>query len=277
MIKSALLLLVLVTTGSGGVNHATEGMLQASVGDYVGAMKSFRMARSDQMEKEAYMAWGLASSKMGKYRSAAAKYGMAAGRDPKDGDPLALMGECYLRGNAPRDAIAAFARVKNRPLSDPVGMKIMWATATNMVGVYEQGLALFREAGKIAPPERKGEIVRGEAASLIGLRRFRDATQLLDVHLNETPNDSLALALLGEAYLKDGAYDRATRSLEEALAKGAPVGPTAYNLACAESRREKWEAACEALKRSCASGFECRKPMESDPDLAPLKGRGCLK
>ncbi|MBF0169682.1 MAG: tetratricopeptide repeat protein [Nitrospinae bacterium] len=271
-------LTAVILTGASpvSVNHAKEGLIRYGAGDYVGAMESFRMARSADMGKAAYMAWGMATLRLEKYRSAAAKFGMASGKDPSDGDPLALMGESYLRDGSPREAIAVFARIGNRPLTDPVGVKILWGVASNGAGAHAHALSLFREAGRTAMPQRRGEIVRGEGAALIGLGRHDEADERLGRYLRENPDDAGALALAGEASLKRGSFDTASRRLRTALDKGAPVGPTAYNLACAESRRGAFDDACAALRRSCAAGFDCATPMRADPDLLPLRDRGCL-
>lgn len=152
MLKETLFSAIILVMAAPGGNHAADGIAKVGVGDYVGAMDSFRRARSGNMDKTAFLAWGKAALALGKYRSAAAKFGMAAGRDSSDGDPLALMGEAYLRAGDFQEAVAAFARIGKRPLSDPIGARILWATATNGAGVYAQGLAMFRQVKKKAPP-----------------------------------------------------------------------------------------------------------------------------
>jgi tetratricopeptide (TPR) repeat protein len=258
-------------------NAVDEGIALYRQGAYGAAAERFRSARPAQMTKGAYLAWGMASYRMGKYRSAAAKFAQAAAKDHADGDPLALMGDSYLRAGEPAEALRAFTAIGEKRLTDKPQALILWGSAANAAGNHPMAEERFAEAERISPPERSVEITLGRAEAAMGMGRHDRAEAFARTVLARANNHPGGLFLLGSARLKGGGYGAAIDALEQALAAGAPVGPTAYNLACAYALSGEWENGCAALERSCGAGFDCLTPAADDADLADLRQRSCYR
>jgi tetratricopeptide (TPR) repeat protein len=83
--------------------------------------------------------------------------------------------------------------------------------------------------------------------------------------------DAVDLGLLGLARLKLGRPQDAIPVLERAVAKSGPVEDR-YNLACAYALAGRSEEALNTLELAVAGGFSDKKLLQSDPDLANIRG-----
>jgi hypothetical protein len=86
------------------------------------------------------------------------------------------------------------------------------------------------------------------------------------------PDDAQAHFRLGLALLRLGKPKEALPWLEQAEALGWPVAQVAFRLACVRTRLGQSEEAWKQLERAARNGFSQVSLLESEPDLAPLRG-----
>ncbi|HYG04079.1 MAG TPA: tetratricopeptide repeat protein [Chryseosolibacter sp.] len=84
------------------------------------------------------------------------------------------------------------------------------------------------------------------------------------------PNDSNLLTALAHIMASQAKYKEATDYYEQAVAL-SPNANDFYNLACIYSRQGDINKCFENLDKAVSHGFNSRKDLESDPDLAQLK------
>lgn len=84
-------------------------------------------------------------------------------------------------------------------------------------------------------------------------------------------DNARAWFMLGNAELGRGKAARAAKAFQTALDKGWYPSVGAYNLACAQARAGRSEAAFAALDQALAAGWADPTHMEKDTDLASLR------
>ena len=89
--------------------------------------------------------------------------------------------------------------------------------------------------------------------------------------------NSFTYGQLAFAQLGANRNAEAIKTYEEAFAVGIPPGPNTrgaayYNMACAHTRLKQLDKAFEMLNKAVDEGFANRSTLETDDDLAPLRG-----
>jgi tetratricopeptide (TPR) repeat protein len=280
MIRGVVCLLALVffitpQSVSAGETAVDRGMKFYREGNYPEAMKSFHVSRPRDLNKEAYLAWGISAFRLGKFQSALLKLNKAFSIDPNDGNLLALIAQCQLNLQKPADTLRSLRAAEKLKVTDRGEADFLWAVSAGLVGSHEEAVARFQSA-LAQKPDKEFEIRLGMADSLRELKRLDQAGDQADKALRLRPGDPQALERLGLIRLKMGKYDEA----EQAFAEVARVNPNSainrYNLACARARMGKKPEACEDLKSAFALGIDKATAM-NDEDMAVLKDTTCFK
>ena len=86
------------------------------------------------------------------------------------------------------------------------------------------------------------------------------------------PDDTRALILGGVSLARLGERERALDMANRALSVDPDDSALLYNVACVYASLNEKERAIETLERSVDRGFGQREWIETDPDLAPLRG-----
>jgi len=112
-------------------------------------------------------------------------------------------------------------------------------------------------------PTTKGRL---EALGLGFLARFYAA------ETRRHPNNTEALAELGHVLTRLGRHEEGLE-VDRQLVRIAPHDATVhYNLACSLALCGRPDAALDALEEAVAKGYDDAPHMQSDPDLASLRG-----
>ncbi|MBI5369448.1 MAG: hypothetical protein HZA54_20615 [Planctomycetes bacterium] len=86
--------------------------------------------------------------------------------------------------------------------------------------------------------------------------------------LRSNPRHVMALAMVGHAFTRIGAHDKAL-SIDRSLVALMPADPIChYNLACSLSNLGQVEDAISEIERAIDLGYEDVRFLEKDPDLA---------
>lgn len=89
--------------------------------------------------------------------------------------------------------------------------------------------------------------------------------------LQDHPNFAEALMALGEAYTRQGWYDKGL-AIDRQLTQLRATDPVVwYNLACSLSLVNRLDDAMEALKQAIALGYDDFVFLSRDPDMAVLR------
>ncbi len=95
--------------------------------------------------------------------------------------------------------------------------------------------------------------------------------RFLEGVVSRAPRFVEALAVLGDAYTKIGAYDKGLR-IDQRLVKLRPSDPVVwYNLACSYALTEQNDAAFAALDQAVRCGYRDWAHMRRDRDLETLR------
>lgn len=273
-----MLTLVLVFSPPGvsaGETAVERGMRFFSAGDYPKAMRAFHLSKPRDLNKEAYVAWGMSAFRLGKYQSALLKLDKAFRMDPGDANLLTLIAQCQLNLKKPADALRSLRATETLKVTDRGTVDFLWAVSAGLAGSHEEAVKRFQSALP-AKPEKEFEIRLGMADSLKELKRLDQAGKQAEKALRLRPGNPQAMERLGLIRLKTGKYDEAERILAEAVRISPRSAVNQYNLACARARLGKKPEACEALKSALSLGSEKTSAM-ADEDLAVLRDEPCFK
>jgi len=271
----ALLLLFSTHAVSAGETAVDRGMKFYREGNYQEAMKAFHVSKNQDLNKEAYMAWGLSAFKLGKYESALLKLTKAFNIDSGDGNLLPLIAQCQLNLQKPVDALRSLRATEKLKVTDRGAADLLWAFSAGLAASHEEALQHFQSA-LTAKPDKEFEIRIGMADSLKELKRMDQAGEQVEKALRIRPGDPQATGRLGLIRLKMGKYAEAERILAEAVRVSPNSAVNQYNLACARARLGQKSGACEALKSAFVQGVNKAEAM-TDEDLAPLRDEPCFK
>lgn len=252
-----------------------RGIRLFRAGNYHEAMRAFHVSKNQDLNKEAYLAWGLSAFRLGKYESALLKLNKAFKIDPGDGDLLTQIAQCQLDLQKPVDALRSLRAAEKLKVTDRGAADLLWAFSAGLAGSHEEALQRFQSALN-AKPEKEFEIRLGMADSLKELKRMDQAGEQVEKALRIRPGDPQASGRLGLIHLKTGKYAEAERILAEAVRDSPNSAVNQYNLACARARLGKKPGACEALKSAFSLGVGKADAM-IDEDLTALRGEPCFK
>ena len=258
-----------------GQTAVERGMKFFREGNYQEAMKSFHVSRPRDLNKEAYMAWGLSAFRLGKFQSALLKLEKGFKIDPGDGNLLTLIAQCQLNLEKPLEALKSLRATEKLKVADRGDVDFLWAVSAGLAGSYEESIQKFQSALALKP-DKEFEIRLGMADSLKELKRLDQAGEQAERALSLRPGDPLGMERLGLIRLKMGRYREAERMFGD-LVKGNPKSAVnQYNLACARARLGKQAEACDSLKSAFAFGVDRASAM-NDEGLAGLKEADCFK
>jgi tetratricopeptide (TPR) repeat protein len=252
-----------------------RGMKFYRQGNYQEAMRAFHLSKNQDLNKEAYLAWGLSAFRLGKYESALNKLEKAFKIDPGDGNLLTMIAQCQFNLQKPVDALRSLRASEKLKVTDRGAADLLWAFSAGLAGSHEEALQRFQSA-LTAKPDKEFEIRLGMADSHKELKHMDRAGEELEKALRIRPADPQAAGRLGLIRLKMGKYEEAEKILAEAVRLSPNSAVNQYNLACARARLGEKPAACEALKSAFAQGVAKADAM-TDEDLAPLRDEACFK
>ena len=154
--------------------------------------------------------------------------------------------------------------------------------AYNSLGRMLAQKRLFDEAGTayekaMSLGVRHGGIYNGLGQTRLSQRRYAEAADLLNRAVELGARSSMTYGQLAFAQLGANKNEDAIRSYEQAFAAGIPPGPNTrgvayYNMACAYARLKQVDKAFEVLNKAVDEGFANRNTVQTDEDLAPLRG-----
>jgi tetratricopeptide (TPR) repeat protein len=271
----AFVLLIAPLGASAGETAVDRGMKFFREGNYQEAMKAFHVSKNQDLNKEAYMAWGMSAFRLGKYESALLKLNKAFNIDPGDGNLLTVIAQCQLNLQKPVDALRSLRATEKLKVTDRGAADLLWAFSAGLTANHEEALQHFQPA-LTAKPDKEFEIRLGMADSLKELKRMEQAGEQVEKALRIRPGDPQATGRLGLIRLKMGKYVEAEQILVEAVRTNPNSAVNQYNLACARARLGEKLAACEALKSAFAQGVNQADAM-TDEDLTPIRDEPCFK
>ncbi len=172
-----------------------------------------------------------------------------------------------------RGEVEAVHQVWNEAAGGPDGRDPqLWralALARRSMGSAVGEMAALEQAVELEP-ERLDQRQRwGKLAGRLGGWRFVE--EAFGPILDHPDLDDLDLGLLGLARLRAGKPLEAILPLERAVAIGGGAA-NRYNLACAYALVGRAQQALQELEGAVDAGFTDEKLLESDPDLASVRG-----
>jgi len=136
--------------------------------------------------------------------------------------------------------------------------------------IVRETLDFYRDL--FAPPAPTGppSLAKKALSHWFGGREYPQAAQAYSEYVKAHPNDAVAWMRLGlsQANMKDPA---AAGSLEKAVQLGMKSPTDLYNVACGYALIGQNEKALDALARAVAAGFDDRRLLETDTDLASIR------
>ena len=138
-------------------------------------------------------------------------------------------------------------------------------------------IKLFERAATLRPEDYQAPVLLAQAYDSLKDTEnaeswYRRGVQILGERLDLNPDDTRALTLGGVALARLGEHERALDMANRALAVDPDDAALLYNVACVYASLNENERAIEVLERAVDRGFGQREWIESDPDLAPLRG-----
>jgi len=153
--------------------------------------------------------------------------------------------------------------------SDPVpfGDPVLTAGAVTSAGGTAAALDLLRNAFESAPGDATGTHL---SRALIEAGRTNDAVALMDGPRSQLVGVGTR-SVVGAALFHAHRFEEAAR-MGETTFQMAPHPLLAYNVACAWVRHGSPDQALTWIERAVESGFTGLSQLDSDPDLASLRG-----
>ena len=142
--------------------------------------------------------------------------------------------------------------------------------ATVLALLFLATVPVFAQSGNVPP-----ELTRmfQQAQTLLSQQKMVDAERIMQQASEKFPDRPAAWYLLGYSQHAQKKYDQAMRAYQRAekLAKGK--APNAhYNMACIYALRNEKDKAFQSLDAAVNAGFANLTQLQSDGDLASLKG-----
>jgi dienelactone hydrolase len=136
--------------------------------------------------------------------------------------------------------------------------------------IVRETLDFYRDL--FTPPAAAGppSLAKKALSHWFGGREYPQAAQAYAEYVKAHPDDAVAWMRLGlaQANMKDPA---AAGSLEKAVQLGAKTPTDLYNVACGFALVGQREKALDYLDRAVAAGFDDRRLLETDTDLASIR------
>jgi tetratricopeptide (TPR) repeat protein len=118
----------------------------------------------------------------------------------------------------------------------------------------------------------KSQKLAKQAGTLLNQREDEQALALLDEVVSLDPKNAWAHGQLGHLRIRAGHFDAARQSFERQYQLGYDRADALYNAACATARGGDPAGALERVAAAVAHGFTDAALMESDKDLATIRG-----
>jgi dienelactone hydrolase len=136
--------------------------------------------------------------------------------------------------------------------------------------IVRETLDFYRDLFTPPSPTGPPSLAKKALSHWFGGREYPQAAQAYAEYVAQHPNDGVAWMRLGlsQANMKDAA---AAGSLEKAVQLGATTPVDLYNVACGYALIGEKEKALDALGRAVAAGFDDRRLLETDTDLASIR------
>jgi tetratricopeptide (TPR) repeat protein len=152
---------------------------------------------------------------------------------------------------------------------------VMRGRALNSLRKYDEAAAIYEKAQQLAPEHQA--IPAGLGQVRFAQRRYEDAIPLLSKAIENGFRNSLIYGQLAFSQMSVNQNEDAIRTYEKAFEAGIPPGANSrgvayYNMACAYARLKNLDKAFEILGKSVDEGFANRNSLETDTDLAALRG-----
>jgi serine/threonine protein kinase/Tfp pilus assembly protein PilF len=144
-------------------------------------------------------------------------------------------------------------------------------------GKAEESIKMFERAANLRPEDFQAPILLAQAYDSLGDNSnasswYRRGVQILGERMELNPDDTRALILGAVSLARLGERDRSLDMANRALSVDPDDSALLYNVACVYCSLGENERAIEVLERAVDRGFGQREWIETDPDLAPLRG-----
>ncbi|MGK2960549.1 MAG: protein kinase domain-containing protein [Gemmatimonadaceae bacterium] len=152
-----------------------------------------------------------------------------------------------------------------------------YARARITEGRAVDAIKLFERAAALRPEDYQAPVLLAQAYDSLGDAAnaeswARRGVQILGERMELNPDDTRAMILGAGALARLGERERALDMANRALAVDPDDSALLYNVACVYSSLGEAERAIEVLERAVDRGMGQREWVETDPDLAPLRG-----
>ena len=136
--------------------------------------------------------------------------------------------------------------------------------------IVRETLDFYRDLFTPPAPTGPPSLAKKALSHWFGGREYPQAAQAYAEYVKAHPNDGVAWMRLGlsQANMKDPA---AAASLDKAAQLGATTPVDLYNVACGFALIGQKEKALDYLGRAVAAGFDDRRLLETDTDLASIR------
>jgi len=137
--------------------------------------------------------------------------------------------------------------------------------------IVRETLDFYRDL--FAPPPAAGppSLAKKALSHWFGGREYPQAAQAYAEYVKVHPDDAVAWMRLGVSQAASG-DSAAGANLEKAVKLGADSPVDLYDVACGFSLLGQKEKALDWLDRAVAAGFDDRRNLENDADLANIRG-----
>jgi tetratricopeptide (TPR) repeat protein len=152
--------------------------------------------------------------------------------DPKNVPAKLVAGEAAMLADNPNEARVKFKEVLDLEPANfraNLGLGRFYA----MSRMWRQGVKFLQDAEKVAPPDRRGEVLRLQALCLDGQRRSAEAVAVAQRAVEASPQDQEAVQLLIRIRVQAQQFDRALEGAKSYVAataqarSGQPSDPAA--------------------------------------------------
>jgi tetratricopeptide (TPR) repeat protein len=169
-----------------------------------------------------------------------------------------------------KDTVAFLVRALGRPAATPEP-SLARRALTHSFG-WEWDRAAEAYAAIVAATPRDTEARRQLARALSRTGRAAEAIGELRQAIALGEDGGFVRFELANLLIAEKQYADAVAEYDAALARGWPPGLANYNAACALARLGQLEEAFGRLEQAIVAGFGARSQIETDQDLAPLRG-----
>jgi serine/threonine protein kinase/Tfp pilus assembly protein PilF len=144
-------------------------------------------------------------------------------------------------------------------------------------GRPEEAIKMFERASSLRPEDFQAPVLLAQAYDSLGDAAnaeswYRRGVQILGERMELNPDDTRAMILGAVSYARLGERERALDMANRALAVDPDDSALLYNVACVYASLNEGVRAIEVLERAVDRGFGQREWLETDPDLASIRG-----